>query len=220
MKGKDKSGRREAAQTRSGNDSSGAAEDGGGGRQWQRTTMTATADYDSGGRRRRRTTTARKIGRWNTRGKEESGQQTTMALDKRLISPPGRECEKIKKSSLRKKTFFSDTVPRKQPMCPFNFISQIFGGGKGGVAHSTPTDQKPIDSPICVHSSAMKATAAAAAAWWQHGGGGGSGSKAAARRQRHDGGGGGGSCRNPWGSLLQEIPITKHWRFPSSGRLP
>jgi hypothetical protein len=30
--------------------------------------------------------------------------------DKRLISPPGRELEKIKKSSLRQKTFFSDMV--------------------------------------------------------------------------------------------------------------
>jgi hypothetical protein len=33
-----------------------------------------------------------------------------MALDKRLISPPGREHEKINKLSLRKKTFFSDKV--------------------------------------------------------------------------------------------------------------
>ncbi len=27
-------------------------------------------------------------------------------------------------------------------------------------------------------------------------------------------------CWNPWGSLLQEIPITKHWQFLLSGRLP
>jgi hypothetical protein len=40
------------------------------------------------------------------RGKEESWRQTTTALGQ-----PGRECEtKIKKSSLRKKTFFSDMV--------------------------------------------------------------------------------------------------------------
>jgi hypothetical protein len=27
-------------------------------------------------------------------------------------------------------------------------------------------------------------------------------------------------CWNPWGSLLQEIPITKHWQFLLSGWLP
>ncbi len=69
---------------------------------------------------------ARKI-RWQiTRGKEESRQQTTTALDKRLISLPGRECEKIKKWSLCKKTFFSNTVclvgffaPAKTANVPF-----------------------------------------------------------------------------------------------------
>jgi hypothetical protein len=55
-------------------------------------------------------TTICEIGRWTTRGKEESGQQTTTALDIRLISPPGREHEKIKKSSLHKKTVFSNMV--------------------------------------------------------------------------------------------------------------
>jgi hypothetical protein len=50
--------------------------------------------------------TARKIKRQTTRGKEESGRQTTTALGQ-----PDREREtKVKKSSLRKKTFFSDTV--------------------------------------------------------------------------------------------------------------
>jgi hypothetical protein len=64
------------------------------------------ADSDSGGQQRQRITMARKIEWQTTRGKEEGGQQTTMALGQ-----PGRECEtKIKKSSLRKKTFFSDTV--------------------------------------------------------------------------------------------------------------
>jgi hypothetical protein len=94
-----------------------AAEDGGGGQQWRRRTTTATADNDSGGWRRQWTTTARKIERHTTRGKEESRQQTTTVLDKRLISPPGREREKIKKSSLCKKTFFSDTV------CPVWFFA-------------------------------------------------------------------------------------------------
>ncbi len=51
------------------------------------------------------------------RGKEESGRQTTTTLEKRLISPPGREREKIKKSSLPKKTFFSNTV------CPVGFFA-------------------------------------------------------------------------------------------------
>jgi hypothetical protein len=35
--------------------------------------------------------TAREIGRRTTRGKEENGRRTTTALDKWLISPPGRE---------------------------------------------------------------------------------------------------------------------------------
>jgi hypothetical protein len=40
-----------------------------------------------------------------------------MALDKRLISLPGSEREKIGNSILRKKTFFSDTV------CPVGFFA-------------------------------------------------------------------------------------------------
>jgi hypothetical protein len=64
------------------------------------------ADGDSGGRRRWRMTTAREIERRTSRGKEEGGRQTTTGLGQ-----PGREREtKIKKSSLREKTFFSDTV--------------------------------------------------------------------------------------------------------------
>jgi hypothetical protein len=86
-------------------------DDGCGGGRWQRWTMTAADDDNGdGGRRRRRTTTAHEIRRRTTRGKEDSGRQTTTALDKRLISPPGREPEKINKSSSPKKTFFSDTV--------------------------------------------------------------------------------------------------------------
>jgi hypothetical protein len=73
-----------------------AAEDGGGGCQWRRTMTTAMADDDSDGQQKRWTTTARKIGRQTMRGKEESGRQSTTALDKRLISPPGREHEKIR----------------------------------------------------------------------------------------------------------------------------
>jgi hypothetical protein len=50
--------------------------------------------------------TAHKIERQTTKGKEESGRQTTTALGQL-----GREREtKIKKSSLRKKIFFSDMV--------------------------------------------------------------------------------------------------------------
>ncbi len=81
------------------------AEDGGGKQQWQQWTMTAMADNNSGGRRRRRMMTACKIEWRTTRGKEESGRQTTTAL-----GLPGREREKVKKSGLRKKTFFSNTV--------------------------------------------------------------------------------------------------------------
>jgi hypothetical protein len=63
-------------------------------------------DNDSGGQQRRQMTTARKIKWWTTRGEEEGRRQTTTALGQ-----PGREREtKIEKLSLRKKTFFSDTV--------------------------------------------------------------------------------------------------------------
>jgi hypothetical protein len=92
-----------------------AAEDGGGGQQQRWTTTRVMADNDSGRRRRRQTTTACKIGQRTTRGKEESGWQTT--LDNRLMSPLGRKREKIKKPSLRKKTFFSNTV------CPLGFFA-------------------------------------------------------------------------------------------------
>ncbi len=79
--------------------------------------MTATADDDSGGQQRQRTRMACKIGWQTMRGKDENGRQTTTALDRRLISPLGREHEKIKKLSLRKKTFFSNTV------CPVGFFA-------------------------------------------------------------------------------------------------
>jgi hypothetical protein len=88
--------------------------------------MTATVDDDSGRQQRRRTMMAREIGRRTTRVKEENGRRTTIAFDKSLISPPGREREKIKISSLREKTFFSDTVfpvgffaPAKTAYMPF-----------------------------------------------------------------------------------------------------
>jgi hypothetical protein len=68
--------------------------------------MTTMADNNSGGRRRQQMTMAHEIERRATRRKEEGGRQTTTALDQ-----PGREGEtKIKKSSLRKKTFSSDMV--------------------------------------------------------------------------------------------------------------
>jgi hypothetical protein len=82
------------------------AKDGGGGQQRWQTTKTAMADKHSGGQERQRTMTPRKIGWRTTRGKEESGRQTTMALDK-MISPQGRECEKIKKPVYAKR-FFSE----------------------------------------------------------------------------------------------------------------
>jgi hypothetical protein len=63
-------------------------------------------DDNSSGQRRRQMMTARKIKQRTTRRKEEGRQQTTMALGQ-----PGREHEtKIKKSSLRKKTFSSNMV--------------------------------------------------------------------------------------------------------------
>ncbi len=68
--------------------------------------MMVMADDNSGRQQRQRMMTARKIERRTTRKKEESGRQTTMALGQ-----PGRESEtKIKKLSLRKKIFFSNTV--------------------------------------------------------------------------------------------------------------
>ncbi len=83
-----------------------AAEGGGGGQQWWQWTTTAMADDNSIGQQRRRMMTACKIERRTTRGKEESGWQTSTALGQ-----PGRESEtNIKKLSLRKKTFFSNMV--------------------------------------------------------------------------------------------------------------
>jgi hypothetical protein len=64
------------------------------------------ADDNSGGRQRWQMMMARKIKRRATRRKEEGGRQTTMTLGQ-----PGREREtKIKKSSLRRKTFSSNMV--------------------------------------------------------------------------------------------------------------
>jgi hypothetical protein len=81
-------------------------EDGGGRQQRRRQRMkTDTADDDSGGRHRWRITIAHKIGLRTTRKKEESRQQTTTAFNIRLISPPGREREKINKSRFTKKYF-------------------------------------------------------------------------------------------------------------------
>jgi hypothetical protein len=125
----DKSRWQEMAATQIGNDGC----SGGSWRQW---TLTVTDDDDGdGGQQQRRTTkavddkpltTACEIGQRTTRGKEENGRQTTTALDKRLISPPGREREKIKKVSLHKKTFFIDLVclvdffaPSKTANVPF-----------------------------------------------------------------------------------------------------
>ncbi len=57
-----------------------AVEDVGGGRLWRQWPTTAMADDDRGGQRRRWMMAARKIKRQTTRGKKESGRQTTMAL--------------------------------------------------------------------------------------------------------------------------------------------
>ncbi len=65
------------------------------------------ADNDSGRQQKRRMMTARKIKRRTTKGEEEGGRQTTTSS----LGLIGREREtKIKKLSLRKKTFFSNTV--------------------------------------------------------------------------------------------------------------
>jgi hypothetical protein len=109
------------------------AEDGGSGQQWWWTRITATAADNSGGRQRRQTMMARKIRQQTTKGKEKSGRQTAMALDKRLISPPGREHEKINKLSLCKKTFFSNTVclvgffcSRQNSQCPLLDLTVLY----------------------------------------------------------------------------------------------
>jgi hypothetical protein len=82
------------------------AEYGGGGQQWRRWARTAMADDDSGRQQRRRMMRASKIKQQTTRGEEDGRRQTTMALGQL-----GREREtKIKKLSLCKKTFFSNTV--------------------------------------------------------------------------------------------------------------
>jgi hypothetical protein len=112
-----------------------AADHGGSGSQWQRKRTTAMADKERGGQQRQRMTTARKIGRQTTRGKEENVRQTRTALDKRLMSLPGREHEKINKLSLCKKTFFSNTVcpvgffaPAKTANVPFSLYLSYLGG--------------------------------------------------------------------------------------------
>jgi hypothetical protein len=63
------------------------------------------ADNDRGGQQTWWMMMAREIEQRTKRDKEESGRQTTTSL-----GPPGREREKVKKSGLRKKTFFSNTV--------------------------------------------------------------------------------------------------------------
>ncbi len=83
-----------------------AAEHGGSGQRWRQWATTEMADNNSGGGQRRQMTAARKIKRQATRRKEEGGRQTTTALGQ----PGGEREAKIKKSSLCKKTFSSDTV--------------------------------------------------------------------------------------------------------------
>ncbi len=108
------------------------AEVGGGGQRRRQMTTMAMADDDSSGQRRQRMTTSRVIGRWTTRGKEESGWQTTTALDKRL-TPPGRECEKNKEIRFTQKDFFQRYglsgwifPSRKNSQCALLILSVLF----------------------------------------------------------------------------------------------
>jgi hypothetical protein len=86
-------------------------------------------DDDSGGQQRQQMMTACKVKWQTTRGEDDAGRQTTTALGQ-----PGREHEtNIKKLSLRKKTFFGDTVspvgvfaPTKTNSFPFRFISLMY----------------------------------------------------------------------------------------------
>jgi hypothetical protein len=66
------------------------------------------ADNDTGRQQRQRMMTARKIEWQATRGKEESGGQTTTAIGQLQLDSQAEGVKK--KTSLRKKTFFSNTV--------------------------------------------------------------------------------------------------------------
>jgi hypothetical protein len=61
----------------------------------------ADDDNGNGGRQQQRTTTAREIGWRTTRGKEESGQQTTTALE-----PAGKRARKNKEIKFMQIDFF------------------------------------------------------------------------------------------------------------------
>jgi hypothetical protein len=76
--------------------------DSGGQKQQQRrTTTTAMADDDSSEQRQRQTMAACEIGQRITRGKEESGWQTTTALE-----PAGQRAWKNKEIAFTQKDFF------------------------------------------------------------------------------------------------------------------
>ncbi len=118
----DKSGRQETAETQSGNDGC----SGGRWRWW--TATTADNNNSNGGRQQRWTTKAADDEGTQDRTADYKGEGGERAANNngRLISLPGREREKIKKFSLRKKTFFSNTVcpvgcfaPTKTANVPF-----------------------------------------------------------------------------------------------------
>jgi hypothetical protein len=78
------------------------------------------ADNEGGGQQRHtRLGGGLRGGRRRTGGKQQW-------QDKRLISLPGREREKIKKSSFRKKTFFSDMVSPVTFFAPVKTANVLF----------------------------------------------------------------------------------------------
>ncbi len=81
--------------------------------------MKADDDNGNGGQRQqqRPTTTAADDDGMQDWAVDYEGEQGERVANNNGISPPGRELEKINKSSLCKKTFFSDTV------CPVGFFA-------------------------------------------------------------------------------------------------
>jgi hypothetical protein len=102
--------------------------DGGGGQQRRRMTTTATADDNNGegGQQQQRMTTAADDDGTQDRVVDYEGEGGESSKQQRHWSPPGREHEKIKKSSLCKKTFFSDTVSPVGFFAPANLPDGTF----------------------------------------------------------------------------------------------
>ncbi len=108
------------------------AEDGGGGRRRQRTTTAVKADSNNGdgGRRQRqrRTTTAADDDGTQDQVVDYEGEGGERAANNNGIRAhaPGRERDKINKSSLCKKTFFSNTVCRVGFFAPAKTLNRVF----------------------------------------------------------------------------------------------